>query len=672
MRTYGSCITCAKGLLSQLPRGPVRELCLYAPFLDPTGQALADILGWFDPERTIIGIQENWTSYDGDAVLRAGGSRQIEIRILAERFPRHGKLLEWEAADGRHALTGSANLTRSALTRATVDGGNCELAVLTPVRESLMPEGTVTGTGQLQGRRTVSENTARPGDAPAGCAADPRRAGGDTGPSLRRGRDDRDVPGRVARLLDRDRRRARRAQSEAVFTIPGSSGAVVRAVAVLAGQARAESPRCSPSTPPGALAARPTTTGPVCITPTPKKRSSPTRSWPASSAMICSACSRVNVEQPARQSPETAPPARPFRRAPRTAGPPTSRSANAASAGRSPPACSARSPSLMPEIRPGIGWSISDDDPADDDDDDEPAAGMPRTAMRIRPSERARGGTGSGAWCSRWPPASIWPPLLLTLQAARIMIQLLAHGVWDLEDQSWRDLLAELAVHLIPDPAEDIPAPAWQLAAALGAICMGLLRGGVSLTGGTPSDVQAARTWRRVKLLVAEADPDLASDLLIPPIHARAIVLNLSELEDTILLAMDDDPASVLIGELAEHGWNIERAGPVYCVNGAFTNPVTVAARVATQLGEHQDLVLVHARAASGWAFIAWRRPDLVLAHVPGNTWRHYRIDGLHRHPCLAVRRRRRAPQHRTDRPARSPRAKPTASSSGSPGRGRN
>ena len=63
-------------------------------------------------------------------------------------------------------------------------------------------------------------------------------------------------------------------------------------------------------------------------------------------------------------------------------------------------------------------------------------------------------------------------------------------------------------------------------------------------------------------------------------------------------------------------------------MSGAFTNPVTAAASVATQLGQYLDLVLVFARAAGRWAFIAWRRPDLVLACVPGNTWRLYRIDG--------------------------------------------
>ena len=40
-----------QGLLSQLPRGPVQELCLYAPFVDQTGKALAEIIDWFDPGR---------------------------------------------------------------------------------------------------------------------------------------------------------------------------------------------------------------------------------------------------------------------------------------------------------------------------------------------------------------------------------------------------------------------------------------------------------------------------------------------------------------------------------------------------------------------------------------------------------------------------------------------
>lgn len=167
------------------------------------------------------------------------------------------------------------------------------------------------------------------------------------------------------------------------------------------------------------------------------------------------------------------------------------------------------------------------------------------------------------------------------------------------------------------------------MAAALTAVGMGLLRSDASLVGGAPVDLSAGRAWECVKPFVAEADPDKARDLLISPVHARAVVLNSSELEDTILLAMDDDPASEVTAEFAECGWKVERDGSLYRVSGAFTNPVSAAAHVATQLGQHLDgPVLVLAGAADRWALIAWRRPDLVLAHVPGNTWRHYRVDG--------------------------------------------
>lgn len=296
---------------------------------------------------------------------------------------------------------------------------------------------------------------------------------------------------------------------------------------------------------------------------------------------------------------------------------------------------------LMPRFVGGPGWTIADDNRADDDED--AVANLQVLLVRIMPSERSRwrhwiervvlaatpskpsrGEPSVNAPSAQEPPV----PLFLRFLIARIMIQLLAHGIWDLDDESWRDTLARLATHLVPEQGVDAPPEVRRLAATLVAICMGLLRSGASLVGGTPADLLAARTWQCVQPLVAEGDPDLAEDLVIPPVHTRAVVLNWSELEDTILLAMDDDPVSLVITELADRGWNIEHDGVMYHVSGAFTNPVTAAASVATQLGQHLDLVLVFARAADRWAFIVWRRPDLVLAHVPGNTWRLYRVDG--------------------------------------------
>jgi hypothetical protein len=266
---------------------------------------------------------------------------------------------------------------------------------------------------------------------------------------------------------------------------------------------------------------------------------------------------------------------------------------------------------LMPE--PARGPAAADD--------------VPPAQMQVTPSERVRWRN----WIERLVASAaadrpgLEPYRLLT---ARFMILLLAFGVWDAGDQSWRDLLAELASHLVPGPGRDVPGQVRQLAYTYTAIIMGLLRGGASLSGAAHADLLAARTWRLVKDSVAEADPELASDLLITPHQSRAVVLTSSELEEAILLAMEDDPASLLADELAEHGWQLDHDGVMYRVSGSFSNPVAAAARVATQLGQHLGIVLVYARSEGRWAVIAWRKPDLVLAYVPGNTWRLYRIEG--------------------------------------------
>ena len=345
-----SCTTCTRDLLGQLPRGPVQELCLYAPFVDQTGQALAEIFDWFDPGRVVIGLQEHWTSYDGDAVLRAAGHRQVEIRLLPERFPRHGKLLEWQADDSRHALTGSANLTRSALTRATADGGNCELAVLTPVGASLMPEGICVAAAHLQGRRTVSEITPAPAVLLLGALL--TRAGlvvtlaraYDVDVTIETSPDG--SPGSWTGIGT-----VPAGQDEAVFPLSGWAGAAVRAVAVLAGTGRAESPPVF-TVDPARCARRQADdhrprlqhsyteeeifTDDGASPPVPQRPAAPRRDATPGSG------------PGTRPRP---PPAGLLRRPSKIDGLPTWRTANAASVGRSPSRCSDRCFQLMPRTQ---------------------------------------------------------------------------------------------------------------------------------------------------------------------------------------------------------------------------------------------------------------------------------------------------------------------------------
>ena len=49
------------------------------------------------------------------------------------------------------------------MTRATADGGNCELAVLASVDKSQMPDsGTTVAAARIEGRRTIAEMTPAP------------------------------------------------------------------------------------------------------------------------------------------------------------------------------------------------------------------------------------------------------------------------------------------------------------------------------------------------------------------------------------------------------------------------------------------------------------------------------------------------------------------------------
>jgi hypothetical protein len=275
----------------------------------------------------------------------------------------------------------------------------------------------------------------------------------------------------------------------------------------------------------------------------------------------------------------------------------------------------------------GITWGIGGETAPDND---ESTRDVESLVARIRPSERAVWARWIGRLAATTEHDADQPSTSLAYRAliVRIMIQLLAHGVWDPDDESWREVLTQLAVNLVPRPADHDPGPVRQLVAALAAVCLGLLHSGVAMSGGTPGGVLAARAWRKLGPLVADADPDLVADLLISPVQAQAVTLNLSELEEIIYLAMDDDPAALLISELAERGWELSYDGLMYRVTGSFTNPLNVAAQVATRLGASLGAVLVHAQARNRWAFMAWHRPGLLLASAPGHAWRMYRIDG--------------------------------------------
>jgi hypothetical protein len=616
-------------LLEQLPHGPVDELYLYAPFIDGSGEGLRRIVDRFDPGRVVIGVQERWTSYDGNAIVRALGGRDSELRRLPEQVPRHGKLLEWRIGGSRHALTGSANLTRSAMLTATAAGGNCELAVLAPTTPSLMPEAaTVCSVDWLRDRRTVRPMESRPTLFLLGALLTSK------GLQVTLARPyEMDVvietspdgsPGSWEPIGT-----VPAGETVRVFAVPQTAGAAVRA--------RSADEQHAPTTSPVVFAAQPSRCGHRQASENrPRLRRAYTeeeiftdeemaRRFRLDLIRLADQLTRHRTEQSATSRPRPATSsATPDRweayldECERTIGQPLTSKVF----GR-----------LVVDI-PGsstrLTWGVDVTTTAESDaDEPEPAEETEETAtMPVHASERA----GWRRWISRAVEKAApyaeekAPALIVKILIARLFVRLLGHGVWDLDDESWRRDLARLTQRLTPTDADDAPEESLQHVAVLTAVCMGLLRSGASLTGGAPEDIPAAQTWPKVRDIVARADAGLVDDLLIPPVLPHAHVLSRPELESLVDLA-NDDPIAHIEEELFAAGWDLEYEDGLYRVTGSFSNPIPVAARVATLLADHIKTAVVHASANGRRALIAWRRPDLVLASAPaGNTWRVYRI----------------------------------------------
>ena len=121
----------------QLPEGPVQELGCCAPFYDPALSALRQLVDRLKPGRLSIHIQPE-TSVDGPTLEAFHQEHQADLRWIKDRRYHHGKLIEWLDDGQRLALTGSPNLSVSAL-GSTAGTGNTELALLSEVPVSSLP-----------------------------------------------------------------------------------------------------------------------------------------------------------------------------------------------------------------------------------------------------------------------------------------------------------------------------------------------------------------------------------------------------------------------------------------------------------------------------------------------------------------------------------------------------
>ncbi|WP_435296270.1 hypothetical protein [Streptomyces sp. YPW6] len=633
-----------ESLLDQLPLGPVDELHAYAPFVDEASHALSELVGRLTPRRTILGLQPRWSSYDAGAIKRALGGFDAQIRFLEETRMRHGKFVEWQADGRRYALTGSPNLTRAALCTSTRDGGNCELAVLAADTAPLLPEqGRVTSLASLTGRtirpfqstghtlvllgaKADSEglhvSLAHPQPLPVVISTSPD---GSPGSWTRTGT----IPAGAAACS---------------FPLPEVPGAAVRATCARPDGTTAESAVVFVYSPVHCARRHSADSGPrLRYDYTVQTLFADERAARRFEADLL----RLRELTAGTSAPRVSPAGE------STAGSVTSSGvdrwdAYLADCRRMIGApltdlAFGTSPLDLPQALPSR-WIVSavtlgvreEDDEEHEDETEEvdlPTTSVP-VAPYVAPEQRAR----FRAWAQRWVAALTGPddsaaaPVPVRLLVAGLYVQLLAAGVWDEQDQSWRDGLSRLlealgSEDLTAEADHDDPPETRRRLDAVAAVVMTLLAQDATFTGGAEHDVLAARAWHGSKTMIARAEPAEAEDLMIPPERALARVAPWSEVDGLIALAQEDDPYAEAIEGLTAAGWSVACEDGLWEITGSFGNPLPVVAKAAERLGRHRaDGVLVRARSKNRWTFMAWAGPDLVLLNPPARVWRTYQV----------------------------------------------
>ncbi|MET7426159.1 hypothetical protein [Dactylosporangium sp. NPDC005555] len=133
-------------IIDNLPTGPIAHLLLYAPFHDENASAVQTLLQRFRPGRVTLAVQSRGrTVIQPASIERVVAELNVPLSVIEDdaKAYRHGKLIEAVDTNGRRwTLTGSPNLSASALLLPATGRGNIELGIVANPSISLFPSGS--------------------------------------------------------------------------------------------------------------------------------------------------------------------------------------------------------------------------------------------------------------------------------------------------------------------------------------------------------------------------------------------------------------------------------------------------------------------------------------------------------------------------------------------------
>ena len=648
--------TNAGPIIADLPQGPVEELAVCAPFHDPGATALRAICERLAPERLLISYQPGFTVFDGRALETLIGEYGGELLADSEKRYRHGKLIEWTTGGQRYALTGSPNLSSSALLRGILEGGNCELGLIAPVRQTLLPEGAPIAPASIR----ETQSRVRPREITAslllGAArneqglhvlfARPTRAPGHL--ELSHAVSPPEVWERFADVPA--------GSTAAQATIAADGGSRVRLVTVAADGTPCYS-NVVPVVDPQRAVRRPAIAGGHV----PTTRPDDLFADPRLAERFFADLATLRTGLPTR------PPA--------AAAPAGSRSHDAATGGDTSQVtweqyldeCAGRIG--HPLLRFALGLPIPDRSDAtydavlaaswDEQFADDTEAGLdeddPETVAAERAGDAApvappalpnlRRGVSEAVrrryrrWAGRLTDAAETLGAPERMLVTRLLLWTAAAGAWDDDDHTWIGLLAESICVL---GVAEVPGDVEPQVASLAAVALSVLR------------AHAPRLVHTEETMVYEFAAEQVAHLL--PAAELAYIDEYCQLlgeafgsaadPDTVRRHAADvvqaDPITDAVRALADAGRDVHRhEHSLLHVTGRFSNPV-LAALEAVAAAQATDAVGAWATGSNGkWALCMWRKPDLIAIDAGGalQLWQHYQLNGLITPSGLAMAR---------------------------------
>jgi type IV pilus biogenesis protein CpaD/CtpE len=597
-------------LIDQLPSEPVDLLKLAAPFFDPASAAVRELASRFRPSELVIGLQPTLSSYSGstlaDAVARVG---RAEVRDLPEADGRlsHGKLVEWTVDGTSTAMAGSPNLSYAALLASTNQCGNCELAAVFSVDQTIFPEGENVALETLRSRSTMPAQTERRLVAPVMLLGARRSEDGITVELLADTPTDVIIetspsggPGTWQRChVFRPPVHASHEVLVTQFQVPAQMGAAVRAVVNELAQ-QYISPAVFLTDTARCLARQVASSAPRLGQHFGDVFSDQKLQHRFESDLL-----RLLSENAAHRTQEAY--SRPTRRV--TAATSTTDrwtlwlQGTEATIGPNLTASLFPFTSVMntPTAARLQQWDVDlggptediaeDEDPESVDpisDGDEVEAGRQPPVVPATMHRKMRSFAEKLALKSKCNPC---PSTELRMLVVQLILDLLAAGVWGPDDETWRTSLADAIIALPPTDDEAVPDRALDFLGSLAAVGLALLNQDASLSGGRESDLSFRRAWEAIRLHAALAEPDLSEQYLYRPAQGYSRVAGLAGVHAIIALAQDheNDPDAAVrtaIDQVAdEKGWAVEFDDGVWLISAERASPRVVAGKIASVLG---------------------------------------------------------------------------------------